>query len=111
MATYFGLWKINNEFASPSDPNMNVVLQESFLATIKEQLSSGLVKEAHSFLEGDRGYFTTGDISEEKMLELCLQWSPYVTFEIHQTVRFPRPQELGVALMKQRAERASSIKK
>jgi hypothetical protein len=103
VSTYFGLWNLNLAIPPPPDPEMAVAQAEGFLALLQSQLQSGLLKEVHSFLQGDRGYFITGDHTPEKILEGLSAWTPYVTFELHQTVKFPRPIEINVAVAKQRA--------
>ncbi len=82
---------------------MAVAQNEAFLHLMQSQLQSGLLKEAHAFLEADRGYFVTGDHPPEKVLEALAAWSPWVTFELHQTVKFPRPIEIAISIAKQRA--------
>ena len=106
MPVYFGLWKLNTALPPPPDPTAEVRQAEGFLALMQSQLQSGLLKEVHGLLEGDRGYLITGDHPPEKILETLTAWSPYVTFELHQTVKFPRPIEILIAVAKQRAAMA-----
>jgi len=82
---------------------MAVKQNEAFLALYQAQARSSDLKETYAFLEGDRGYFITGDISPVKAMEVLAAWQPYVTFELHQTVKFPKPIETGLAVAKQRA--------
>jgi hypothetical protein len=103
MASYFGLWTLNPAIQPPADPEMSVKQLEGFLGLVKAQLESGALKELHAFLEADRGYFLTGDHPPEKILETLSAWTPYVTFELHQTVKFPRPLEISIGIAKQRA--------
>lgn len=103
MASYFGLWKFNFAIPPPADPNMGVQQYEAFLVQMKAQLQSGALKEVHEFIQGGAGYFITGDVSPEKALELTSSWEPWVTFELHQTVKFPRPIEMQIELWKARA--------
>ncbi len=103
MPTYFGLWKFNFAIPPPVDPNMAVRQFEAFLAQMKAQLQSGAIKEVHEFIQGGAGYFITGDITPEKNLELTTSWYPWVTFEVHQTVKFPRPIEIQIEVWKARA--------
>jgi hypothetical protein len=103
MPTYFGLWKLNYAIQPADDPNMTVRQLEGFLAQITAQMKSGALKEVHEFLEGGRGYFLTGEQSPEKVLETLAAFSPWVTFEVHQTVKFPKPLEISIAIAKQRA--------
>lgn len=103
MSSYFGLWSANRAIQPPADPNASVQQFEGFLALIKSQIQSGVLKEVHEFLEGGRGYFITGDHPTEKIYEALAAWSPFVTFELHETVKFPKPLEVAVAIWKQRA--------
>jgi hypothetical protein len=102
MPTYFGLWHFHGEMLGP-DPEMQAKMFEAFVALYKSQVQSGAIKESHAFLEGDHGYFISGDISHEKLLMTVQQWLPFVTFEIHQTVKFPEPIENNIAIAKARA--------
>jgi hypothetical protein len=102
MPVYFGLWHFHGELLPP-DPKAQVQLFEAFLGQFKAQVQSGQLKETHVFLEGDRGYFISGDIPHEKLLVLIQQWLPFVTFEVHQTVKFPEPLENNIAIAKARA--------
>jgi hypothetical protein len=61
-------------------------LFQGFHAQLKQSLDSGDIKESNSFLEGNGGYFISGDITNEKLHEIILSWSPFVTFEVHQTI-------------------------
>jgi hypothetical protein len=102
MPIYFGLWTLNRAIPPPDDPNRSVHQFEAFLGLVKAQLQSGALKEVHEFLEGGRGYFLTGDNPPEKVFEVLASWSPWVTFEIHETVKMPRPLEIALAIAKQR---------
>jgi hypothetical protein len=82
---------------------MLVTQNEAFLAMFKDHVNRGIVKEAYVFLGGDRGYFVCGDVAAEALFEALSAWSPYVTFEIFQTVKFPKPIEVALAVAKQRA--------
>jgi len=62
-------------------------------SAVKHDLETGDVKESNSFLEGNAGYFISGDITDEKLHELLLNYTPYVTFEVHKTV--PVTQTIG----------------
>lgn len=103
MPSYFGLWKFSLAIPPSPDPNMGVKQFEAFLGQMKGQLQSGALKEVHEFIQGGSGYFITGDLSPEKALELTTSWSPWVTFELHQTVKFPRPIEIQIEVWKARA--------
>jgi hypothetical protein len=103
MSVFFGLWKLNSTLPPPPDPKMLVMQNEAFLAMFQAHVKSGVIKEAHAFLDGDRGYFISGDVSPEALQEAVASWFPYVTFEIHQTVKFPKPIETSIAIAKQRA--------
>ena len=67
MPTYFGHWKENRAIASPADPTLAIPVLEGFIAQMKSQLESGLLKEAHEFLGGGAGYLITGDHPKEKI--------------------------------------------
>jgi len=44
----------------------------------------------------------TGDLPAEKILETTAAWEPWVTFELYETVKFPRPIEIAIGIWKQR---------
>jgi len=102
MPVYFGLWK-ENAFPPSPNPADGVKQVEGFLALMKAQLQSGVLKEVHAFLEGNRGYFITGDVTEEQVYETLQMWRPFVTFEVHRTIPFPRGIELLLTAAKKRA--------
>ena len=103
MPVYFGLWTQNANLPPAQNPADNVKQTEGFLALMKAQLQSGAVKEVHAFLEGGRGYFISGDVSEEQLYEALQMWWPFVTFEVHRTIPFPRGIELSVSAAKKLA--------
>ena len=103
MPVYFGLWKENANLPPSPNPADSVKQVEGFLALMKAQLQSGVVKEVHAFLEGHRGYFITGDVTEEQVYEALQMWWPFVTFELHRTIPFPRGIELTLSATKKRA--------
>jgi hypothetical protein len=103
VPVFFGLWKLNTNLPPPPDPKMLVMQNEAFLALFQDHVKKGIVKEAYAFLGGDRGYFISGDVSAEALMEALTAWSPYVTFEVFQTVKFPKPIEAAIAVAKQRA--------
>ncbi|MGI0055629.1 MAG: hypothetical protein ACREBZ_07985 [Thermoplasmata archaeon] len=98
MPSYFGLWKVNTAIPPPDEPKLGVRQYEAFLGQMNSQLQSGVLKEVHEFMQGGAGYFITGDLTPEKALELATSWSPWVSFEIHQTVKFPRPIEMQIVV-------------
>jgi hypothetical protein len=100
MPVYFGLWTQNANLQPSPNPADNVKQTEGFLALMKAQLQSGVLKEAHTFLQGGRGYFISGDVSEEQLFEAIEMWWPYVTVEVHRTIPFPRGIELAVSAAK-----------
>lgn len=106
MPVYFGLWKINVNLPPPPTPEDQVKQSEGFLALMKAQLQAGIVREVHAFLEGGRGYFITGDVAEEQLYEALQMWSPFVTFELHRTVPFPKGIELTISATKKRTGRS-----
>jgi len=103
MTTYFGLWKLNTTIPPPTDPKAGLQLILGFQAMLRQDLQSGDIKEAYSFLEGNAGYFLTGDITEEKLHADFLKWSPYVTFELHRTVPLLKSTEESVNVWRARA--------
>jgi hypothetical protein len=103
MPVYFGLWEQNLNIPPSPNPADNVKQFEGFLALMKAQLQSGVLKEVHGFLEGTRGYFITGDVSDEQVFEALQTWIPFVTFEVHRTVPFPRALELTLNAVKKLA--------
>jgi hypothetical protein len=105
MPTYFGLWKFNTNIPPPQSPEDQIRQSEAFATLIKNQLQAGQLKEVHAFLEGNRGYFVTGDVAYEQTYEALSMWSPYVTFELHRTIPFPRAIDLFVTATKKRAGR------
>ena len=106
MATYFGLWKANLSLPPPPTPGEQLKQQEGFDALIRAQLKSGRVREVHAFAEGGAGYFITGDVSDEEIYEELSRWSPYVTFELHRTIPFPKASEIPLKALRQQAGKA-----
>jgi hypothetical protein len=102
MTVYFGLWKANTSLP-PQDPKVEVQLNQAFHAVMQQLLKSGDVKEVNSFIEGGSGYFVSGDITDERLHEILLSWSPYVTFEVHKTVPALKTIEALIGIWKQRA--------
>ena len=74
--------------------------------SLRAQLKSGRIREVHAFAEGDAGYFITGDVTDEQVFEDLSVWSPYVTFELHRTIPFPKASEIVLKALKARAGRA-----
>src|SRR5438093_9786416 len=89
MATYFGLWKANTSLPPPPTPAEQIKQQEGFDALLRGQLKSGRLREVHAFLEGGTGYIITGDVTEEQAFEELAFWSPFVKFELHDTITLP----------------------
>ena len=102
MTTYFGLWKVETSLA-PQDPKMAIQLYQAFGTQIKRDFESGVLKVNESFLEGNAGYFITGDITEETLHHTLLRFAPYVQFEIHRTIPALKTVEHLVAIAKERA--------
>ncbi len=86
----------------PADPKVELQMNLAFQSMLKRDLESGVIKEAYSFLEGGWGYFLTGDVTEEKLHESFLQWSPYFTFELHRTVPILKSVENAVNVSRAR---------
>ncbi|HKZ88711.1 MAG TPA: hypothetical protein VJ300_00455 [Thermoplasmata archaeon] len=106
MTTYFGLWKANTSIPPPPTPGDQVKQQEAFDALLRTQLKSGRIREVHAFLEGGAGYFITGDVSDEEVFQDLSVWSPYITFELHRTIPFPKASEIVVRALKNRSGKA-----
>jgi hypothetical protein len=106
MTTYFGLWKENTTIP-PTDPALELQRFQMFQAMLKQQIQSGTLKEVHNFLGVDGGYFITGDITPKTLQETLLVYSPYVNFEVHETL--PTLDVIESVIAVQRA-RASAIK-
>ncbi len=105
MPVYFGSWKLNTNLPPPPTPDDQIKQSEGFAELVKAQLKAGIIKEVHAFVEGNQGYFITGDVSDETQFEALAMWSPYVTFELHRTIPFPRASELFTSALKKRAGR------
>lgn len=103
MPSYFALWKLNSATPPPPDPAAGVQLLEGLLAQMQAQLQAGLLKEVHEFLGGGSGYLITGDHPAEKVAETLATWAPWIEFEVHQTIKFPKPLEIAIAVAKQQA--------
>ncbi len=106
MTEYFGLWKINGNLPPPPTPAEQLKQQEGFDALLRAQLKSGRLREVHAFLEGGAGYFLTADNTDEEIFQDLAVWAPYVTFELHRTVPFPKASEITLKALRQRAGRA-----
>jgi len=106
MATYFGLWKVNTSLPPPPTPAEQIKQQEGFDALLRGQLKSGRLREVHAFLEGGAGYFITGDVTEEQAFEDLAVWAPYVSFELHRTIPFPKASEIVLRALGKRAGKA-----
>lgn len=103
MPSYFAIWKVNPAIPPSPDPAAGVQILEGFLAQIQSQLQSGVLKEVHEFLGGGAGYLITGDHPAEKIAEVLAGYSPWIMFEVHPTIKFPKPLEIAVAVAKQHA--------
>ena len=90
----------------PPTPGEQVKQQEGFDALLRAQMKSGRLREVHAFAEGGAGYFMTGDVSDEQIFEDLALWSPYVTFELHRTIPFPKANEIVLRALRQRAGKA-----
>ena len=106
MATHFGLWKANVSLPPPPTPTEQVKQQEAFDALLRAQLKSGRLREVHAFTEGGAGYFITGDVTDEEVFQDLSLWAPYVTFELHRTIPFPKAGEIILKALRQRAGKA-----
>lgn len=108
MEVYFGIWRVETTI-QPQDPKMAMQLYQAFASQIKHDLESGDLKESHSFLEGNGGYFVSGDISDERLHQILMIYQPYVTFEVHQTVPILETIENLIAISKERAVAMSML--
>ena len=105
MPQFFILWKLNSSLPPPPDPMQQVKQTEGFLALMRHQLADGHLKEVHGFLQGDQGYAISKENATEEEIYRDLQaWMPWVQFEVHRTVPFPRAIEIGLEVQKARAQ-------
>ena len=109
MSHYFILWKRNNELTPPTDPKLQIQQTEGFLQLMRHQLSDGSLKEVHSFLKGDQGYAISKDVTEERLYSDLQGWLPWVTFEVHQTIPFPKGIELSLEVQKNIAKQMQAM--
>ena len=79
--------------------------QEGFNMMLRAQLQAGRLREVNAYLEGDAGYFLYEGSNEQLAEDLAL-WSPYVNFEIHQTLPAQKSNELALSALKKRAGKA-----
>jgi hypothetical protein len=103
MTTFFILWKMNTNIMpgyTMTDPKIALKINEAFLALMNSQLQSGVVKELHSFLQGDRGYGITGDVTDEQLAEAISAWMPFITFEVHKTIPATKDLEIAISRIK-----------
>src|SRR5579862_3527985 len=99
MTQFFVLWKRNLDLP-PFDPMQQVQQTEGFLAMMRNQLGTGSLKEVNIFLQGDRGYAVSKDVTEEKLYADLQAWLPWVSFEVHQTIPFPKGIEVSLEVQK-----------
>lgn len=110
MTQFFILWKINTTIQPPEDPTREIQQTEGFLALVRHQLTDGCMREVHSFLEGGRGYaITKENATEEDVYKDLVSWSPYVQFEVHRTVPFPKAIEVVLETQKQKARMMQTL--
>ena len=103
--TYFGLWKLNKSLQPPPTPEGQIMQQEGFNMMIRAQLQAGRLRDVHAYLEGDAGYFFYEGSNEQLAEDLAL-WSPYVNFEVHETLPIQKSTELALSAYKKRAGKA-----
>ena len=94
MTSFFGTYKTN--FTPGVDPKVHLELLKQHRDLLNEEFKSGVLKEAHQYIEGNGGWFVTGDISDEKLYEVVATWSPYVEIELHKTIPLQRAMDLSV---------------
>ena len=109
MPQFFILWKLNPNIPPPQDPNQQIMQTEGFLALMRHQLTDGSLKEVHAFLSGDAGYAISKDVTQEKVYSDLQAWQPWVTFEVQETVPFPKGIEIALEVQKSRARMMSAM--
>jgi len=100
MTQFFILWKRNNDLPPPTDPMQTVQQTEGFLGLMRHQLTDGALKEVNVFLQGDRGYAISKDVTQEMLYADLQAWLPWVSFEVHQTIPFPKGIEVSLEVQK-----------
>ena len=105
MTLFFGLWKLNKSIQPSPTPEAQIMQQEGFNMMLRAQLQAGRLREVNAYLEGDAGYFLYEGSNEQLAEDLAL-WSPYVNFEIHQTLPAQKSNELALSALKKRAGKA-----
>jgi hypothetical protein len=110
MTQFFISWKLNNSMQPPQDPRQQVQQLEGFLGLARHQLTDGTLKEVNAFLQGDQGYAISKETATEEKLYADLQaWQPWVQFEVHRTVPFPKAIEISLEVVKARANMMQKI--
>jgi hypothetical protein len=71
---------------------------------MRHQLSQRSLREVHVFLRGDQGCAISKDVPEEKLYADLQAWQPWVIFEVHQKVPFPKGIEISLEVVKARAQ-------
>jgi len=105
VPVYFGLYRVNFNIPPPPTPQDAVRMYEGFAALIRSQMQAGILKEAHGFVDSSgNGYFITGDVSDEVLYEALAMWAPFVSFELHRTIPYPKAIDLVVSAAKKVAE-------
>lgn len=72
---------------------------------IRAQLQAGRLRDVNAYLESDAGYFFY-EGPNEQLTEDDALWSPYVNFEIHETLPAQKSVELALSAFKKRAGKA-----
>jgi hypothetical protein len=89
---------------------MQVMQTEGFLALMRHQLTDGVLKEVQGFLQGDRGYaITKENATEEQVYKELQAWTPWVEFEVHRTIPFPKAIEITLEVQKARAQMMQKV--
>jgi len=81
MTKFYMTWELKQE-AIPGDPEDAAKLWLAQLDMIKDQFKDGITTDWGLFAGELRGYSVSGDMSEEELHTLLLQWSPYVNFKV-----------------------------
>lgn len=92
MTLWLVKWKFTQQYWSKPDAERGKILI-SFLAMVKADMDSGLVKESLTEVGADTGYRLM-EGSEAQVYEACLKYNPYYSFEFHAVI--PYAQMVGI---------------
>jgi hypothetical protein len=97
MAKYLILIKFN-ETLWPKDPKESAALLGKMMAITKQDLKSGQLKDYGYYLGGGNGYAISVQ-SPEDIQKVAMQFSPYVTFEVHPVFSITEVETIWKSLM------------